>query len=136
MSKKQLTQVSTSDLASELKRRGRHIKTLERRRDRIAAQYDAVEAEIESLGGAAGVAMATGSTGKRRPRNAMNLQDSLAKLLKNKTLGVSDIAEQVQAAGYKTTSANFRTIVNQALLTNPAFKRVSRGKYTVKASHK
>ena len=133
MATKKLSKVSTSELASELKRRGRHIKTLERRRDRIAAQYDAIEAEIESLGGALAAA---GGKVKRRPRNSMNLQDSLVKLLKNKTMGVTEIAEQVQKAGYKTSSANFRTIVNQALITGDAFKRVSRGKYTVKASYK
>jgi hypothetical protein len=73
--------------------------------------------------------------GRRGPRtrNAANLADSLASVLKGKTMGVSEVATAVQRAGYKTTSPNFRTIVNQALLANPSmFKKVSRGQYTAK----
>ena len=71
-------------------------------------------------------------TGRRgRGRNAANLVDSLASVIAGKTLSVSELADAVQTAGYKTSSANFRTIVNQALLANPkTFKKVARGQYT------
>lgn len=63
----------------------------------------------------------------------MSLVDALQKELTGKTMGVSEVAESVQASGYQTTSANFRTIVNQALITNPRiFRKVSRGQYTAK----
>ena len=53
--------------------------------------------------------------------------------MRGKQMGVSEIAEAVQAAGYKTSSANFRTIVNQALIRETdLFKKVSRGVYTAK----
>lgn len=70
---------------------------------------------------------------RRRPRNDLTLVDALIKAIKGKTLGVSEIVDAVQKEGYRTTSPNFRTIVNQTLINNPAFKRVSRGKYAVKA---
>ena len=69
----------------------------------------------------------------RRPRNTANLVESLQKLLANKTMAVTEMADAVQKAGYKTSSPNFRTIVNQTLINNKkAFKRVARGQYTAK----
>ena len=131
MAKRTLTKVPTDDLAAELKRRTASVRTLERKRDKLAQQLADIEAEIIALGGAGG---SKNMSIRRRPRNEMNLEEALTKLLRNKTLSVTDIAEEVQKAGYRTTSPNFRTIVNQTLINSPAFKRVSRGKYTVKAS--
>lgn len=137
MAKRTLAKVSTTELNAEIARRGRQIKTLQRRRARVASELASIDAEIQARGGAAGATRAAAAAGpRRRPRNEMNLEESLVKLLRNKTLGVSEITEKVQAAGYKTSSVNFRTIVNQALITGSAFKRVSRGKYTVKANYK
>lgn len=67
----------------------------------------------------------------KRFQNDSNLVGALQTLLKGKEMGVSEAAEAVQKAGYKTTSDNFRVMVNQALSKdgNP-FKRVSRGIYT------
>src|SRR5690606_1740755 len=116
----------------------------------VAAELDRIDREIAKQGGeigarrrgrpvgsgrrgpgrppaAAGVRKKTGRAG-RRPRNEANLVDSLRKVLDGKTMGVAEVAEAVQAAGYRTTSANFRTIVNQALITNPkVFRKVARG---------
>lgn len=132
MAKRVLAKVSTDDLAAELQRRNRGLKSLERKRDRLVKQLEELNAQIRSMGGLA----TSGPGGRKRPRNAMNLQEALVKLLRNKTLSVTEIAEEVQKAGYKTSSENFRTIVNQTLITSPAFKRVSRGKYTTKANYK
>ncbi|RMH26609.1 MAG: hypothetical protein D6693_06900 [Planctomycetota bacterium] len=90
-----------------------------------------MERMVERLNAKAGEGALT--LGRKRARNEMNLVDALRKLLQNKTLSVTEITEQVQKIGYKTTSPNFRTIVNQTLINNPAFKRVARGRYTVKA---
>ena len=69
----------------------------------------------------------------RRPRNAGSLVESLKKLLTGKTMSVTEMADAVQKAGYKTSSPNFRTIVNQTLISNKRdFKRVARGQYTAK----
>ena len=120
MAKRTLVTVSTDDLSSELKLMEQRIRTLERECSRL------------------GAALAAGPMrfGRKRPRNEMNLEDSLIELLRDQTLSVTQISEDVQKAGYKTTSPNFRTIVNQTLINSPAFKRVSRGKYTVKANYR
>jgi len=75
-----------------------------------------------------------GGTGKRgRPRNQSNLVEALRKTLDGKVMSVTDAAKAVQEAGYKTTSPNFPTIVNQALIKNPeAFEKKARGQYTAK----
>ena len=58
---------------------------------------------------------------------------SLHSLLRGKTLGVAEMSDAVKKSGYKTSSPNFRTIVNAALITNPdKFRRVARGQYTAK----
>lgn len=68
--------------------------------------------------------------GRKRPRNEESLEVALAKVLKGKTMGVTEAAEAVQKAGYKTSSPNFRTIVNQALLRSDLIKKTGRGAYT------
>jgi hypothetical protein len=58
--------------------------------------------------------------------------DALERALTGKTMSVTDVAEAVQKAGYRTNSSHFRTQVNIALSKDPRFKRVGRGQYTVK----
>lgn len=60
----------------------------------------------------------------------MNLVEALVKVLTGRTMSVTEVTQAVQDAGYQTSSANFRTIVNQTLIKSKAFKKVSRGKYT------
>ncbi|QKK07032.1 MAG: hypothetical protein HND58_01880 [Planctomycetota bacterium] len=74
----------------------------------------------------------TRMAGGRRPRNDSSLEVALANTLKGKTMGVSEVAEAVQQAGYKTTSPNFRTIVNQTLIKSDLIKKIGRGQYTAK----
>lgn len=62
----------------------------------------------------------------------MNLVEALVKLLKGRTMSVTEMTAAVQKAGYKTTSPNFRTIVNQTLIKSDRFKKVARGQYTAK----
>lgn len=70
---------------------------------------------------------------RKRHRNDSNLVEALQQVLSGKTMGVTEAAAAVQAAGYKTTSPNFRTIVNQTLIKHPkTFPKQSRGKYTAK----
>ncbi|TVQ32770.1 MAG: hypothetical protein EA376_05255 [Phycisphaeraceae bacterium] len=147
MSRVSLNKVSTDKLQNELRRRARGMQTLQKKRERLIQQIQEIDAEIESIGGEAFLAAAAkrgrpagraGASGRarggsrRRPRNEMNLVDALSKLLANKTMSVTEAAEAVQQAGYKTTSSSFRTIVNQTLINSGNFKRVSRGKYTAK----
>ena len=128
MAAQDLTEKSMAELRSEIRRRERQLTSLHRKRDKLVAQLQEVDAQISDLGGTA-----TGDSpvsGRKRYRNDSNLADALASLLSNQTLSVTEASIEVQKAGYKTTSPNFRTIVNQTLLRDKRFKRVGRGQYT------
>lgn len=132
---RKLAVVSTADLRAELQRREGQVGKLMSRHNELAAELAQIEAELGALGIAASGGAGRGgrrgaAAGRRRHRNDANLEESLAKVLKGKTMGVTEVAEAVQAAGYKTTSPNFRTIVNQTLLRSGLIKKVSRGQYT------
>lgn len=132
---RKLDNIPLDDLAREMRRRQREVGKLTKKRDRLAGQLADLDKEIAALGGAvSGGGYGTTATGKvrRRPRNDASLGESLLGVLKNKTLSVTEAAEAVQRAGYQTTSSSFRTIVNQTLIKDPRFKKVSRGKYTAK----
>ncbi|MDX2116285.1 MAG: hypothetical protein SFZ24_11800 [Planctomycetota bacterium] len=131
-----LDTLSIADLQRELRRRertaGRAVQKLERKRARLVDQLSEIDAQIAQLGGGRRGRSADGG-GRLRPRNDSNLVEALAKVLASATMSVTEVAEAVQRAGYQTTSPNFRTIVNQALIKDKRFKRVGRGKYTVKS---
>lgn len=137
-----LARIATADLRRELERRQGMLVELKRQRDALSAELSELEAvfgqAITTVNGRRGPGRPRGPIGRPRGvgrrahgRNAANLVDSLRGVLSGKTLSVADVAEAVQRAGYQTSSANFRTIVNQALLANPkAFRKVARGQYT------
>ncbi len=127
-----LDNLSFDELQREMRRRERDMRRLVSKRDRLLAQVREVEDEINSLGGAGAFGVTAGGQPRRRPRNDSSLSEALLDLLKNTTMSVTEAAEEVQRAGYQTTSASFRTIVNQTLIKDPRFKKVSRGQYTAK----
>ncbi len=116
--------MSTAELQAELHRRERGLSSLVKKRERAAARLEEIDQEIAALGGAA--------MGGKRARNDQPLADALVDCLTGTTMSVTEVAEAVQHAGYRTTSPNFRTIVNQTLLKDKRFKRVARGQYTAK----
>jgi hypothetical protein len=144
--KSKLASASYTELKNEMIRRQEQVQHLITTRERLAAELRELEAVIESVGGGEAFTATTYTTMRRRgpgrppgsgrgrpkmtgatPRhgrttgrrgNAASLADSLVAVLTGKTLGVSEAADAVKRAGYKTTSPNFRTIVNAALLTN------------------
>ncbi len=70
---------------------------------------------------------------RKRHRNDTNLVGALQQVLSGQTMGVTEAASAVQKAGYKTTSPNFRTIVNQTLIKHTdVFSKKGRGQYTAK----
>ena len=157
-----LRNASAGELQAELQRRARDLAPLESERAKLLEKVALLDAEIGAINGALGagtpgtpstpgragrrpvgrpkgsvnkVRKATrtrAASGRRRPRNAASLEASLAKVLKGKTMGVSEVAAAVQKDGYKTTSANFRTIVNQTLIKSALIKKTGRGQYTAK----
>ncbi len=123
-----LNRFSIADIHADIRRRQRSAATLERRHARLSTKLRTLEAQIRALGGDANGAARRGF----RPRNDKTLVDSLASVLKGKTLSVTDAAAAVQKAGYRTNSNNFRTQVNIALIKGGIFKRVGRGMYSAK----
>jgi hypothetical protein len=121
-----LAKLSTQEIQSELRKREGAIKRLEKARQKAFERLNEIDAQLAELGGSAGGV-------RRRARNDSNLVDALFQVLSGTTMGVTEVAGAVQQAGYRTTSPNFRTIVNQALIKDKRFKRVGRGKYTAKA---
>lgn len=153
MAKAKLSRVSTVDLRNELNRRQSQAGALMARRTKLAAELAGIDAELDAFEPVdtapvkRGPGRPPGRTAKRglpdrkprkanrgaktRSENSMTLTDSLQKVLKNKTMGVTEVSVAVQKAGYKTNAENFRTIVNQTLIKNPKiFKKISRGLYT------
>lgn len=126
-----LDEIPITEIQAELRRRQKDVTGLQKKRDRLAAQLAELDMQLAELGYAQeGMQGIMGVPGRRRPRNEMPLTDALVDLLKDKTLSVTEAAIEVQRAGYKTTSPNFRTIVNQTLLRDKRIKRVGRGLYT------
>lgn len=125
-----LENLSLDALKAEFTKRQRALERLMQTRQRLIDKIVEIDAEIHSHGGR----VSTGASGviglRKRPRNELNLVDALAKVLKGRTLSVTEAAEAVQRAGYQTTSPNFRTIVNQTLIKSNQFKKHSRGRYT------
>jgi hypothetical protein len=120
-----LASMSIADLHAEIRRRQRGSKSLFRRRQTLLTKIAALDAQIAAAGAS------PGKSGEPRPRNEMSLMEALRRVLKGKTMSVTDAAEAVQKAGYRTSAANFRTMVNQVLLKKGnGFKKVARGQYT------
>lgn len=143
-----LKSASLADLQAEFERRSRSVEKLAAKRESLLRELDEVDRQIRENGAIPGGprrgpgrppkvggirATARRAGVRRRPRNKVNLVDALHKVLRGQTMSVTDVAQAVQKAGYRTTSENFRTIVNQALISNSdKFKKVARGQYTAK----
>ena len=127
MAKRNLSNLSLDQLKKEIQRRQRRIPALDRKREKLLEQLEAVDKDIATLSGM------TGGSIRKRPRNKMPLGDSLVKVLsKTKAKRVADIVVAVQKAGYKTSAKNFSTIVNQTLIKDKRFKKSGRGHYLLK----
>jgi hypothetical protein len=139
-----LSTLSLATLKAEIERR---TAVLHERRDALQAELSEILSEIggvisgavkrhrtgRAAGAAPGARRGPRAGGRRGGRggNVMSLVEALQKTLSGRTMGVSEAADAVQKAGYRTKSPNFRTIVNQALISNKKlFKRVGRGQYT------
>lgn len=147
MAMPKLARISTVDLKRELDRRATHASALDVKRVKLAKELVQLDSEIEALGGGQNggapsqprrAPLKSGS-GRRSPAartreaNRMTLTTALREVLTGKTMGVTEVAEAVQKAGYKTHSQNFRTMVNITLLKRKdLFKKKGRGQYTAK----
>lgn len=124
--------LTVDELVKEVARRRTQ---LAKRESQLSAELDGVRAELAALDGAPGEVRPSRNKERRsrsRRRNKLPLSDTLASVFKkNEPMGISEAMSAVQKAGYKTAAANFRTMVNQALLNDERFKKVGRGQYVL-----
>ena len=117
--------MSLDDLQRVIRDRQRALAKLERKRAKLQRKLDDLDRHIAHVSGSA-----RGGRGSR-PRNEMSLSEAIAQVLGRAggALRVRDIAEKVQALGYRSGSANFRGMVNIALIKEKRFKSAGRGVY-------
>jgi hypothetical protein len=124
--------LSLAQLERLMQSRRTELTRLSRERDKLQKKLDTLDERISEISG--GMMRGTRGGGGTRARNAMNLPDVIHQVL-TKTgaaMSVGDIMEKVQAGGYRSTSANFRGIVNQTLIKDKRFTSSSRGMYQLK----
>jgi hypothetical protein len=95
--------------------RKQELKRLQRLRLPIQRKLDIIDRKISHIGGSMGNGRRGGGG---RMRNEVSLPAAMEAVLKSagKPLPVADIVEKVQASGYRSSSPNFRAIVNQTLI--------------------
>jgi hypothetical protein len=106
------------------------LNKLRKQRTKIQRELNAVDRQIDKIEGGGG----GGRGGNGRVRNAQSLNDTIDQVLREggKPMKVGDIVDAVKAAGYRSSSANFRGIVNQTLIKDKRFNAPERGLYQVK----
>lgn len=130
--------LDTREIQAELNRRQRGLPKLYAQLRKAEAKVSKIVSAISRIEGSplkrepGRRRLAKAGAARKRHKNERSLIEVLADVLKGKTLSVSEAVSKAKSAGYKTTSPNFRVIVNQALIKSNLFKKVSHGKYTAK----
>ncbi len=121
------TNLSLAALQSIMESRRSELSRLRKQRTDLQRKLDGLDRQIDRIEGA-------GGRGGVRARNAKSLNDTLEDVLRSggKPMKVGDIVEAVQAEGYRSSSANFRGIVNQTLIKDKRFIAPERGMYQIK----
>ncbi|HEV2295230.1 MAG TPA: hypothetical protein VGR35_15365 [Tepidisphaeraceae bacterium] len=123
--------MSIAQLEQMLSGRRAELTQKQREHSKLLTRLQQLESEIRQLGGSAGRGRGRGSGG--RARNAKSLLETLEDVLKSgKPMKVGDIADAAQKSGYRSNSANFRSIVNQTLIKDKRFSSAGRGVYQLK----
>jgi hypothetical protein len=123
--------LSISELERMLNDNKSSLQRLRKQRAEAQRKVDAIDREMARLDGGAG-GRRGGAGG--RARNELSLVAAIQNVLKKKEpMGVGDIVDGVQALGYRSSSANFRGIVNQTLIKEKKhFTSPGRGMYQLK----
>jgi len=113
-----------------LNQRRRELSRLSRKRATAERRLEDIDDKIRRLGGSA-VSIRGGG---RRARNDQSLVEVIHSVLQKaaRPLRVSAIADAANDAGYRSSSQNFRGIVNQMLIKDPRFTSQNRGFYQLK----
>ena len=122
-----------AQLEQILEDRRTEIEKLGRQRSELEKKLNAIDRQIAKLeGGSVGGGGRRGRGGGGRVRNDRPLPDAIEAVLREAggPMKVPDIMAAVQATGYRSGSANFKGIVNQALIKDrKRFGQVERGVY-------
>jgi hypothetical protein len=125
--------MSIAQLEQILAGRKAELNQKQREHSKLLARLQQLEGEIRQLGGSAGRRGRGGFGGGSRARNEKSLLETLEDVLKaGKPMKVGDIADAAQKTGYRSNSANFRSIVNQTLIKDKRFSSAGRGLYQLK----
>jgi hypothetical protein len=122
--------MTIAQLEGLLSSRRNRLNTLTRQRRRAQRKLDAIDRQIASLNG-----RGMGGNGMGgRARNSQSLSATMESILQRsgKPMKVGDIVDAVLRTGYRTTSDNFRSIVNQTLIKEKGFSSAGRGVYQLK----
>jgi len=126
--------MSIAQLEQLLAGRRQELNEKQREHAKLLARLHELESDIRRLGGSAGRrGRGGGAGGGTRARNDKSLLETLEDVLKGgKPMKVGDIAQAAQKSGYRSNSANFRSIVNQTLIKDKRFGSAGRGVYQLK----
>ena len=136
MPRSKLSTMSIADLRQEIGRRQKLLPKLIAQRDALSREITELQSLATPVARKAAKPEAAPKRTRRRQRakNKVGLADALAGFLKGKAkVTIGEAMEGVLAAGYKTKSSDFRSVVNNMLLTDKRFKKVSRGEFRLKA---
>lgn len=136
MPRPKLSDVPLVELKREIARRQKLLPKLIAQRDALIAQIAELQRVETALAGEPSV-RSRATARPQRPRRAAGNKTSLAEVLATFMKGrekatVGEAVEGALAAGYKTTSKSFRSVVNQMLLKSPRFKSVGRGEFSLR----
>lgn len=122
------TNLSLADLQSIIDMRRVELTRLRKQRTELQRKLDGLDRQIGKIEGSGRAG------GGGRARNAKSLTESLEEVLRasGKPMSVGDIVDAVQASGYRSSSDNFRGIVNQTLIKDKRFTAAERGVYQLK----
>ena len=131
-----LSGMTITQLERILEQRRRQANDL-RRADKIQAQLNALDRRITRWMAAAAVLAApdemAAALAAARPKPAQPCRNHAGHPRKSsKPMSVGDILDAVLKSGYRTSSANFRGIVNQTLIKEKRFGSAGRGLYQMK----
>lgn len=124
--------LSICELERILEHRRSELQQLSQERAKLQKRLEEIDEHIHKLGGEEADALLRAHP--PRIHNEKSLTEMIVAVLQQapQPMRVSDIAHKTQELGYKTTSANFRGIVNQTLIKDKRFVATTRGFYTLK----
>lgn len=110
-------ELSVAQLERMLDKKRQRLDALLRRRDELQRQLEQVENQIATLGGASAISKGRRPRARKRPRNSKTLLQAMMEILAQHKRGLPlrDLAAQIVASGYKTSSRDFENTVYQII---------------------